>query len=540
METPMALEKHAEQSGRSGAFSRFQRNLAITLICIFIALSSFQLAGQEDSSWRISPEKINIQTGADRVLQLLDDSAQELHGAEWSVDYPTLADVREEDGRVVVHAKAAGTVRISATLNGEKRVREIKIWSQDQPPPPGTTNWGTHPIGREIGDIAAVPKPDGPNVFSLEQTANGNTYLRAFRDDGIQVWNWRMPEATRTVELVCGDWLGGALISANRSDSYTLYTVGNDGKLRWQHSLAGIRKAHAYNLQHLVHLLSQSADGLATTVTGLDEVTGEQKFELTVPASHQQLINVQKAGKQILCRANSVTSPLRTIASRLFVNIDGFAYVAFTQNEWTLAAPKCTPGSAIEPHDVSFARDEQVVLWQIHPDGTYRSSIVEQSKGSRPVSEPVSVASPTGGIIPDGLGGVLLSIRRSHNDIVDDAHGPPDEFVYRLNQEGDIVYKFALPRYDGKVDDEIVLGENNRGFATRGHTLIAFDVPDGKEIWRWHSPQEIEVFAALANGACLVQTPTAVVEVENAATSKEVFEGKAMVDWQGRIFRKHN
>jgi hypothetical protein len=40
-----------------------------------------------------------------------------------------------------------------------------------------------------------------------------------------------MPEKTHDVDLVCGDWLGGALVSANRSDSYTLYTVGNDGKL---------------------------------------------------------------------------------------------------------------------------------------------------------------------------------------------------------------------------------------------------------------------------------------------------------------------
>src|ERR1035438_5229091 len=208
---------------------------------------SFRLAGQEESGWRISQKNINIQAGDDRLLQLLDESAQEIHGAEWSVDDSAVADVREENGRAVVHAKAPGTVRIRATLHGEKRFREIKIWPQDQPMPMGTTTWGTHPIGREIGDISAVPTPDGPSIFSLEQTANGKTYLRGVRDDGIQIWNWLMPETTRDVDLVCGDWLGGALISANRSDSYTLYTVGNDGKLRWQHTLPGIRKAHAYN-----------------------------------------------------------------------------------------------------------------------------------------------------------------------------------------------------------------------------------------------------------------------------------------------------
>jgi len=125
--------------------SRCRRSLVLTLS--FVALSSCRLAGQEDSGWRISPESINIQAGDDRPLQLLDDSAQELRGARWSIDDPTLADIREEDDRVAVHAKAAGTVRVSATLRGEKRFREIRIWSSDQPLPPGTTTWGTHPIG---------------------------------------------------------------------------------------------------------------------------------------------------------------------------------------------------------------------------------------------------------------------------------------------------------------------------------------------------------------------------------------------------------
>jgi outer membrane protein assembly factor BamB len=531
-----------EPSGWSTVFFHWRRSLAIMLIFFFIAISSFRLAAQEDLGWRISPEKINIQVGEDRPLQLLDDSAQELHGAEWSVDDANLADVREQDGRAVVHAKAAGTVRISATLNEEKRTREIRIWPQD-PPLEGVTHWGTHSIGRDLGDIASVPTPGGVNIFSLEQTLKGDTYLRGITEDGMQAWSWQVPEKTRNVELVCGDWLGGALISANRGDSYTLYTVGNDGKLRWQHTIAGNRKAHAYNLQHLVHVLSQSPDGLVTTVTGLDEVTGEQKFELTVPVSHEHLTNVQRAGNKIRCALNSTTSPIRTFASRLFVNIDGLAYLAFTQNEWTLSTETCASGSTIAASDVSFAREDRVVLWQIHPDGTYRSTMVEESKATRPFPERVNVASPTGAIIPDGLGGVLLSIRRSSTAMGDDVHPLTDEFVYRLNENGDVVYKFPLPKHEGKVKDEMVLGENNLGFATRGGTLMAFDVRDGREIWRWNSPKDketIEVLAALADGSCLVQTPTAVVDVENAVTSKEVFEGQAMMDWQGHIYRKHD
>src|ERR1035441_10615063 len=94
----------------------------------------------------------HIQLGNDRALQLLDDSAQELKGATWSIDNPDLAEIRVEDGLTVVHPTAVGTVVVTATLGEETRTREVKIWSALRPLPPGATNWGLHPIGREIGD----------------------------------------------------------------------------------------------------------------------------------------------------------------------------------------------------------------------------------------------------------------------------------------------------------------------------------------------------------------------------------------------------
>jgi outer membrane protein assembly factor BamB len=505
-----------------------------------IALSSFLLPAQDDTGWRISPEKINIQMGQDRRLQLLDDSAEELHGAMWAVDNPDVADIEEVDGYAVVHSKGVGTVRVSAALNGEMRFRDIRIWSSLRPMPIGTTFWGLHPIGREIGDIPAVPG-DGPTIFSLEQTSDGRTYLRADEEDGIQAWTWLLPERTHDVELVCGDWMGGALISANHSNFSVLYTVGKDGKTRWKYTLPGVRKAHAYTLTHVVHILSQSPDGEGTKLTGIDEETGAQKFELTIPASHERQVNVRREGTRILCVPRPVSNPIRTIASRLFVNIDGFAYVAFTQNEWKLSAAKCAAGSVIEPHDVTFARDEKVVLWQIHDDGSYRSSIVEEAKNTLPLTEPTSVPSPTGGIIPDGLDGVLLPIRWSHNFIVEDVHGSPDEFIYRIDPNGEVVYKLAMPKYEGPLHDEMVLGEDDIGFTTRGRYLIAFNVRSGKENWRWDSgTTDISVYAALANGHCLIETPTGMVEVESATKAKQFSDSKLMMGWHGDTYRKHN
>jgi outer membrane protein assembly factor BamB len=504
---------------------------------------SLPLAGQvgpEDSGWRIEPEKINIQMGEDRFLQLLDDSAQELHGAMWSVDNPDLATILEEDGRVVVHATGVGTVLVSASWGGEMRSRKIKIWSALRPIPVGTNRWSTHDFrGRNIGDLPAVPTADGPNMYSLEELPSGHIYLRAIRDDGIQVWTWLLPEAVHNVELICGDWLGGALISANRDDSYTLYAVGNHGELRWQRTMKGVRKGLADSTDHLVHVVNQSSDGNSVTVIGIGEETGAKQFELAVPVSHEKKINLRTDGTRFLCATGSASDPTRAMASRIMVNMDGYAYLAFAQKEWTLTTAECTPGQEIDPKDITLARDDRLVLWKIDPDGSYRAIVVEATKTKQPLSAPASLASPTNAIVTDNMNGTLIPVRVFHNITSGNASGPVDEFVYRVNQDGELVYKFPLPKYSGVLKDDMVIGEDNVAFATRGNFLIAFNLVSGKELWRWESKEpEISVFAALANGACLVQTPTVLVEVSSSTKAKQIFNGKAMMDWKGNMYRK--
>jgi len=518
----------------------YLRNIII-VFGIFL-FSCLRFSGQEGPDWRISPEKINIQSGDDRSLQLLDDSAQELRGATWSVDDTNLAEIQEEeDGRVVVHAKAIGTVRVSAAFNGQIRFRDIRIWPPLQPIPPGTTTWSVHPIGREIGDIPAVPTGDGPNMFSLEQTSSGSTYLRAGREDGIQVWTWLLPESSREVELVCGDWFGGAVVSTKQANSYTLYAVGKDGKTRWKFSAQGIRRGLAISTEHLVHILTQSEDGFATTLTGLDELSGEKIFDDQLPVSHENRVNVQREGKDFVCASSSVLSPMQTINSHLYVSMDRLAYVAFSQNEWTLETAACTPGSMIDPAKIYLKWVSNLMLWQVHPDGTYRSTVVETMSGDQLISAPITTASPTGTLVTDNLNGMMIPLRLSHIRLWNQDSRPPEEFIYHINPDGDVIYKVLLPTYIGPLQDEMVGGEDVF-FATRGDILLALNVHTGEIIWRWNSHAGgITVFAALANGDCLVQTPTALVEVgNNGLDVKEVVKGKAMMDWLGHMYVKHN
>lgn len=504
------------------------------------ALFPCQLAAQEDSGWRISPENINIKVGDDRRLQLLDDLAQELHGAVWSVDDESLAEIREGDGRAVVHAKAVGTVRVSASMGPETRYRKIQIWPEFQPLPVGTTNWAGHPIGRDIGDLPAVPTGDGPTYFSVEQTASGSTYLEASEDDGIQVWTWLMPEQTRNVELICGDWLGGALIGANRGDSFELYTVGKDGKLRWQHNEPGSRKGLAISTEHMLYLLSQSSDGTAATFKSFDDATGEEKFAIPLPPSSERQVGVRKQGANFVCMPGSISTPSPIHTTRVHVNMDGYPYIALTQDTSTLEVSKCTLGSTVDRSQVVLSLDDELILWQIHADGTYRSTTVEAIKSEQPVSTPTSTISPTGAIMTDNMNGVLLPARVHHNAGMKGTGEVAEELVYRIDPEGNVVYKFPVPLSTGNITDEMVIASNDLGFATRGGVLIAFSVLTGKPLWRWDSgTPEITVFAALADGSCLVQTPTALVDVFNSTTAKEAAKGRFFMDWQGHLLRKH-
>lgn len=507
------------------------------LYAALIATALTQGYAFQSTRWRIAPERINITLGDERTLQVLDDSAQELSGVEWSVNDPTLAMVSEQGGRFILRATKPGTVRVTAVLKGEQQYLDIPIWANRSFIPAGSTNWGMHPIGRELGDIAAVPTESGPNMLSLEQTPKGDTYLRGTREDGIQIWAWHLPEDTRDVELICGDWLGGALIGANHGSDYTLYTVGSDGQTRWKYTLPGVRKGHAYTLDHVVYVLSQSKDGTSTTVTAIDK-DGARKFDLAVPASHQRN-NVANAADGVPCRPTDRNSLVRIFTSKLFVSVDSFAYLAFTQNDWDVASEACPTGGIVDPKNVNFNRTDRIILWQIHPDGSYRATVVEESNNSNPLLTPVEVPSPTGAIIPDGMGGVLLAVRRPHNSPDDKVPPVPAEFIYRIDGEGRVVYRSLLPSRDGELHDGMVLGENNIGFATRGALLIAFHVEDGTEVWRWDSGiAGIEVFAALADGSCLVQTPKALVDVFSGADAREVFEGKAMMDWRGQLYRQ--
>jgi outer membrane protein assembly factor BamB len=485
------------------------------IVFVFLTLAiPLRFTAQDDSGWHISPVEMNVRVGEPRPLQLLDARGREFHTDEWSVDDTNLADITQDDGRVVLYPKAPGVVNVAALLDGTMQTRKITIWPQ-QSKFKGV-RWSVPPIGRETGTLQAVPSDTGPDLFSLDESAQA-TYVRGFSHDGLQLWLSSLPQSGGKVDFICGDNLGGAILAAVRSDSYTMYVVSKDGKLLWHRRFEGIRKGHALNYNNMLHVLNQAVDGTWATIIALDGATGVEQFNLKIPVSRESEVNIARVGDKIICAPGiSVSHALRVLTSGLFVNTDGDAYAAFTENDWTVGTDKCTAGSVVDPQKVYFSRDDKLLLWRIHSDGSQKTTIVDASKQERSsFAVPVSVKSPTGDIIPDGFGGVLLSVRWSSADITQKVRGLSDEFVYRITEDGELAYRFPLPKYAGTLHDEMVLGEKNLGFATRGGTLIAFNVEDGSEVWHWDSGvPEIKINMATAGGGCAVDTPEGLVLVE--------------------------
>ena len=97
------------------------------------------------------------------------------------------------------------------------------------------------------------------------------------------------------------------------------------------------------------------------------------------------------------------------------------------------------------------------------------------------------------------------------------------------------MYRLPLPNYPGALHDEVVIASDELGFATRGGFLIAFNVSEGKELWRWDSDtDDVSVLAALADDSCLVQTPTHVIDVWSPTRAKVDMSGKAMLAGKDR------
>ena len=120
-----------------------------------------------------------------------------------------------------------------------------------------------------------------------------------------------------------------------------------------------------------------------------------------------------------------------------------------------------------------MSQEDNLTLWQMHLDGTYRRTIVESMKREQAAADPSGTLAPTGAIMTDNMNGLLLPVRWPRNSNHTPSSEPAEELIYRIDPEGHVVYKLPVPPSTGYPTDEMVIVDNELGFATSGSFLIA-------------------------------------------------------------------
>ena len=108
--------------------------------------------------------------------------------AEWSLSNSYVADLSNGDGPTIM-AKDHGTVTLRARIGGRTAEATITVTAQDKFTP-GTILWSVPQIpgfkGSQI--VQAVPSANGPDLYGIDKSDDGDTLIRALFSDGRQLW----------------------------------------------------------------------------------------------------------------------------------------------------------------------------------------------------------------------------------------------------------------------------------------------------------------------------------------------------------------
>lgn len=139
----------------------------------------------------VSPASATLLVGESRRFRAVDERGGMLRNVRWTVSSPEILQIMPGD-EVVVSAQKVGTVTLTADVNGAFSEAHIEV-ATGTSLPRGTTKWRSEEATgcKSAQVVPAVPVPDGPDVYVEYQCPDGN-YIRAYTEDGILLWNWRI------------------------------------------------------------------------------------------------------------------------------------------------------------------------------------------------------------------------------------------------------------------------------------------------------------------------------------------------------------
>jgi outer membrane protein assembly factor BamB len=459
--------------------------------------------------WTIAPWVQNMLALESARLQILDSEWRELAGASWSVNDQTLASISVDERNknvAVLQALAPGKVIVTANLNGVKHSITINIWSEHYPPD-HRGRWNSIAFGRRINEVKARRTSDDQPSSYMAAQAGRVAVVHAVDDDGLQLWRWMVPESDgNAAELLCGDNDGGVLVRLQRAHDYVIYHLSAKGELQWTYFGRDKLQSHAFGGDNTLYLSEASPDRLQVRLVGVEGIQGKEKFNHPVPQSLVTLTSISFQRLSFFCNPGlRMQSPAASTFSGLIINTDGHAYLAFTVSRGELEALNCSPETMSQTAQVRRRYDHSLFLWQVSPLGAVTTTLVQRDQGEIVLSNdwPPSLQ-PTGDLIPDGNGGVLLAVRQF---VRTPFNSPPHgyDYIYRITNEGKLAYKLALPGAIRK-EDGMALNDQNHAFITVENLVICFNSLSGAEVWRYDAQtQNVNIVFAAEDGSVVVQ-----------------------------------
>jgi hypothetical protein len=441
----------------------------------------------------ISPSNLSILAGTTQDFAVFDDSGNPVSGVTWSVDNPAVASFAA--GTSALTANYPGQATVTATYQGVVGHTTVTVYAGQIPE--NTVLWTVPSFSNSnpTALLRATPTGTGADLFSIftsDQFLDAPPdIVRGLTLNGEQLWTTSTNLALFGIGQTMPDNTGGLLID---DGTEMLRIDGNTGQQSWiyQNSNATRVSSIAVHPDGTIIRPEQSNQvpgGGFTQVTGLSGSSGTEKFQVSIPRGIYRTIQS--------CIGEDLTSELASPSGPIRIASNGTAYFEVMVVN-SVETGTCTTDSLNETG--------QLLLYGIQSNGSVTTQLLSSSQlvAANGTYQVYNVVTP-GGVIDDGQGGVL-AFWYTYNSPT------PPSATNSVMDVGGNGGEYTLPISENSV----LLGENNKAYATDGSSIVQFDVNNGPE-WTWTSPTYgIALVMATAGGG---------VVAENTTTPGQLSEG---------------
>lgn len=502
----------------------------------------------------VTPSTAVLLVGDYFPLSAVDETGRPLSNVQWSID-PSIADLREEDGEVLVQGKQAGRAVLTAAVNNQIATAAISVVSGSALPP-GTVRWSLQPMPgfQTLLVMQAVPTGGGPAFYSIEWSKSSNAIVRALNESGQQRWITHLASSASPMTLkhtlpAPGEvFQNGAVVSdhsqfiigdknafaVNNATDPSVYGLPLDGKSillrvagensggmillergRFRDSLVDLNPADGSELWRFrsegrltktmtvnyngdVGIVETLAKPASSALLVLNASTGQVRLRIPFPISSSTIDGYQCKDPQ----RNVLQSLRPSISGSIFTNTDSNIYVQVETHIESLQIEACK--------NKQYSFDETLTLLRITPEGETEWKTFQHLHADGDGNFVVQPRAIAGESIPDGFGGVLAAWTyfSPHKTGSEQIH--TEARLSRIGPSGQQDFTLPMPCWTKAIlshsfDENMILGEGNFLYAVNGPQLLRFDTQAGEVNWIRHPPTgDVKLDHSTAGGGVLV------------------------------------